>query len=212
MRRAGWARLACRTARLGGHVQACPDGPIERIWDHACRHRLCPPCAWLQMERWLATQKARWLACDHDPVILTLPHELNELWVANVAVMTQLLCASVQATWFALRREAKDLGAPPGMIATWHTWSQTLLLHPPLHTVVTGGGLKATGPWVAVRNGCLLPMAVVMAVFRGQRRAAIPQGLAQGTLQLPPGQSRQPMENLLNKWGRTKWHVHLRER
>ena len=212
VRRAVWALLACRTARLGGHVQACPDGHIERIWYNSCRHRRCPQCAWLQIERWLAKQKARLLACDHYHVIFTMPHELNELWVANVAVMTQLLFASVHATLVELLRDAKYLGAQPGMIATLHTWSQTLLLHPHIHTLVTGGGLNATGQWVAVRNGFLLPMAVVMAVFRGKLRAAIQQGLAQGTLQLPPGKSGQQMENLLNKLGRTKWNVPIRER
>jgi len=183
VRRAVWALLACRTARLGGHVQACPDGHIERIWYNSCRHRMCPQCAWLQIERWLAKQKARLLACDHYHVIFTMPHELNELWVANVAVMTQLLFASMHATLFELLRDAKYLGAQPGMIATLHTWSQTLLLHPHIHTLVTGGGLNA-----------------------------IQQGLAQGTLQLPTGKSRQQMENLLNKLGRTKWNVHIRER
>lgn len=63
-----------------------------------------------------------------------------------------------------------------------------------------------------VRNGFLLPMAVVMAVFRGKLRAAIQQGLAQGTRQLPPGKSRQQMEHLLNKLGRTKWNVPIGER
>jgi Transposase zinc-binding domain len=59
VRKAVWALLACRTAVLGGHVQRCPDGHVERVWYHSCRHRLCPPCHWLQIERWLATQKAR---------------------------------------------------------------------------------------------------------------------------------------------------------
>jgi hypothetical protein len=59
VRRAVWAILACRTAVLGGHVQACPEGHVERIWYHSCRHRMCPQCAWIQVERWLATQQAR---------------------------------------------------------------------------------------------------------------------------------------------------------
>ena len=45
VRRAVWALLACRTARLGGHVQACPDGHMERIWYNSCRHRMCQQCA-----------------------------------------------------------------------------------------------------------------------------------------------------------------------
>ena len=65
---------------------------------------------------------------------------------------------------------------------------------------------------MAVRNGFLLPMRVVMAVFRGKRLAAIRQGVVQGTLQLPAGQHRQQVENLLNKLGRVKWNVHIRER
>jgi hypothetical protein len=87
-----------------------------------------------------------------------------------------------------------------------------LILHPHLHCLVTGGGLKESGQWVAVRNGFLLPMRVVMGVFRGKLRAAICQGLRQGTLQLPVGQRRQQVENRLNKLGRTKWNVHIRER
>ncbi|MGH8068009.1 MAG: IS91 family transposase [Candidatus Entotheonellia bacterium] len=212
MRRAVWAMLACRTAVLGGHVQACPDGHVERIWYNSCRHRMCPQCAWVQIERWLVKQKARLLACEHYHVIFTIPHELSEVWLANVAVMSSLLFASVHDTLVELLGDAKYLGARPGIIATLHTWTQTLLLHPHIHCLVTGGGLHEAGHWVAVRNGYLLPMRVVMALFRGKLLAALRQRLAQGTLQLPPGKRRQQVENLLNKLGRQKWNVHIRER
>jgi Transposase zinc-binding domain/Putative transposase len=169
-----WAILAaCRTALLGGHVQACPEGHLERIWYNACRHRLCPPCAWIQIAGWIANQKARLLACDHDHAIFTMPHELNTLWLANVDVMSRRLFASVHDTRFELLGDGTSLGARPGIIATRHTWSQTLLLPPHLHGLVTGGGLQESGQWVAVRNGLRLPMRVVMAVFRGKLRAAI---------------------------------------
>jgi hypothetical protein len=206
------AILACRTAQLGGHLQACPDGHLERVWYHSCRHRMCPPCAWLQIERWLARQQARLWACDHSHVICTIPPELNDLWLANVAVMTQLLCASVHDTLCELLGDSKYLGARAGIIATLHTWTQTLLLHPHLHCLVTGGGLTAAGQWVAVSNGFLLPMRVVMALVRGKLLAAMRQGVAHGTLKPPEGKSRQQVENLLNQLGRTKWHVHIRER
>ena len=98
VRRAVWALLACCTAALGGHVQACPAGHIERVWYHACRHRLCPQGAWVQVERWLAKQKTRLLACDHYQVIFTLPHARNALWLAKGAAMSQLLFASVDET------------------------------------------------------------------------------------------------------------------
>jgi hypothetical protein len=98
------------------------------------------------------------------------------------------------------------------MIATLPTWSQTLLLHPPIHCLVTGGGLSQTGQWVAVRHGFLRPMAVVMALCRGKLLAAIRQGVAQGQLTLPESTRPQQFENRLTKLGRTKWNEHIRER
>jgi hypothetical protein len=212
VRRAVWAILACRTAVLGGHVQAWPEGQIERIWDNACRHRMGPPCAWVQTARWLAKQQARLLACEHYPVIVPLPHELNARWLANVAVRTQRLLASVHETLLELVGAAQYLGGQPGRIATRHTWSQTRVLHPHVHCLVTGGGLHAAGQWVAGRNGVLLPRRVVMAVFRGNLRGALPQGLQHGQLTPPAGRSRHPRDNRLTKLGRQKWHVHLCER
>jgi hypothetical protein len=42
VRRAARAIMQCRTAVLGGHVQACPDGHVARVWYNSCRHRSCP--------------------------------------------------------------------------------------------------------------------------------------------------------------------------
>jgi len=48
VRRAAHAIIQCRTAALGGHIQACPDGHVARVWYNSCRHRSCPQCAYLQ--------------------------------------------------------------------------------------------------------------------------------------------------------------------
>ena len=83
------------------------------------------------------------------------------------------------------------------------------MLHPHLHCVVTGGGLTDAGHWRPVRNGLLLPVRVVMAVFRGKLLAALRQGLAHDQLTWPEGRSRQQMANLLNQLGRTTWALRL---
>jgi transposase-like zinc-binding protein/putative transposase len=140
VRRAARAIMPCRTAALGGHIQACPDGHISRVWYNSCRHRSCPPCAYLQTAWWLALQRARLLACDHYHVIFTLPHDLNPLWLANVPVMTTLLLQAVRDTLSTLLADPKYLGAQPGILATLHTWSQTLILPPHVHCLVTGVG------------------------------------------------------------------------
>src|ERR687888_2276741 len=215
VRRAARAVMQCRTAALGGHLQACPDGHVSRVWYNSCRHRSCPQCAYLQTERWLALQRARLLACDHYHVIFTLPHDLNPLWLANVPVMTTLLFQAVRDTLVTLLADPQYLGAQPGILAALHTWSQTLLLHPHVHCLVTGGGLTPAGHWQAVHNGFLLPARVVMAVFRGKMVAAIRQTFARGVLALPAAMRPQQLVNLLNRLGhpaKTKWNVRIMER
>jgi len=215
VRKAARAVMQCRTAALGGHVQACPDGHFTRIWYNSCRHRSCPQCASLQTERWLTLQQARLLACDHYHVIFTLPHDLNALWLANVPVMSGLLFQVVRDTLDTLLADPKYLGAQPGIIAALHTWSQTLVLHPHLHWLVTGGGLTPDGHWKAVRNGFLLPVRVVMAVFRGKMLDAIRRACARDELVLPEAMRPQQFLNRLNRLGHaqtTPWNVHIRER
>lgn len=215
VRRAARAIMQCRTAALGGHVQSCPDGHTTRIWYNSCRHRSCPQCAFLQTERWLVLQQARLLACDYYHVIFTLPHDLNPLWLANGPVMSTLLFHAARDTLDTLLGEPKYLGAQPGIIAALHTWSQTLVLHPHLHCLVTGGGLSPAGHWVAVRHGFLLPMRVVMAVFRGKMLDTIRQAVACGEVVLPEAMRPQPFCNLLNRLGhptKTRWNVRIMER
>jgi len=215
VRKAARAIMQCRTAALGGHVQACPDGHVSRIWYNSCRHRSCPQCAYLQTERWLALQQARLLACDHYHVIFTLPHDLNPLWLANVQVMSTLLFQAVRDTLCTLLADPRYLGAPPGLLAALHTWSQTLVLHPHVHCLVTGGGLPPDGQWGAVRHGFLLPARVVMAVFRGKMVDAIRRTLARGELALPEPMGPPQWRNLLNRLGhprKTKWNVRIMER
>jgi hypothetical protein len=215
VRRAAHAIIRCRTAALGGHIQACPDGHVARVWYNSCRHRSCPQCAYLQTERWLALHRARLLACDHYHVIFTLPHDLNPLWLANVQMMTTLLFQAVRDTLCTLLADSKYLGAQPGILTALHTWSQTLVLHPHLHWLVTGGGLTPDGRWQAVRNGFVLPARVVMAVFRGKMLDAIRRAWTRGELVMPEGLRPQQVLNLLNRLGhprKTRWHVRIMER
>jgi Putative transposase/Transposase zinc-binding domain len=215
VRRAAHALMQCRTAALGGHIQACPDGHVARVWYNSCRHRSCPQCAYLQTERWLTLQRVRLLACDHYHVIFTLPHELNPLWLANVQMMTTLLFQAVRDTLCTLLADPKYLGAQPGLLTALHTWSQTLVLHPHLHCLVTGGGLTPDGHWRAVRHGFLLPARVVMAVFRGKMLDALRQAFARDALVLPAAMRPQQFLNLLHRLGhaqKTPWNVHIRER
>ncbi len=202
----------CRTAALGGHVQACPEEHVERHWYNSCKHRSCPVCNYTSVERWLDRQKARVLDCDHYHVIFTVDSALDRLWLANVRAMTELLFHAARDTIFELLGDVKYLGAEPGMIIALHTWGQTQNLHPHIHCLVTGGGLAPDGDWRAVTNGYLLPGRVVRDLFRGKFIAAVRRGLESGKLIVPAGERLQQVLNLLNKLGRKKWNVNIRER
>jgi hypothetical protein len=184
---------------------------VERVWYNSCRHRFCPQCAQLQIAQWLERQRARLLACDHYHVIFTLPRELNALWLANVREFAQLFFHAVWDTLSELLADPKYLGATPGMIAALHTWGQTLVLHPHLHCLVTGGGL-AGATWQAVHNGYLLPARVVMPVFRGKLLHALHQALDAGQLGGPAGLTLAQLRMLPHRLGRQPWHVQIMER
>lgn len=212
VRKAARALMKCRTAELGGHVQACPEGHYHRQWYNSCRHRVCPQCNWLQIEQWLQRQNERLLKCGHYHMIFTPPHELNEIWLLNVRRMTDILFTCVRDTLYEFFFDEKHIGGKPGIIATLHTWSQTLILHPHIHCLITEGGLKG-GEWIGTRlKGYLIPVRAVMAVFRGKLLAYIDRAVEKGELTLPEGMTIQRWRNLKNKLGRTKWNVHIRER
>ena len=97
------------------------------------------------------------------------------------------------------------------MLAALHTWGQTLVLHPHLHCLVTGGGWDGDS-WKAVRHGYLVPARVVMPMFRGKLLAALHAALDAGQLTLPAGVTLAQLRMLLNRLGRTKWHVQLMTR
>jgi hypothetical protein len=210
--KAAAALMACRTAALGGHVQACPEGHEQRVWYNSCKHRACPQCAYLQVEQWLTAQQARLLACDHYHVVFTLPRELHALWRVNRRGFADLLFRAARDTLFTLLEDPRYLGAVPGLIVALHTWGRTLCLHPHVHCLVTGGGWTKDGTWKPVRGGFLLPVRVVAALFRGKLLAALREGVSRGGLRLPDGLDPRASERLVLRLGRVRWNVRIQER
>jgi hypothetical protein len=118
----------------------------------------------------------------------------------------------MRATVLEFLHDPKYLGATPGIVAALHTWGQTLVLHPHLHCLITAGGVTSEGQGQEARRRFLFPIRAVSVVFRGKFLAAVRRELEADRLQLPPDLSAQKLQNLLNKLGRTKGNVHIRER
>ena len=167
--RAMGAIKACRTAALGGHVDQCDQCGAVRISYNSCRNRHCPKCQSLAKERWIEARKADVLPVPYFHVVFTLPQELRPVALRNQRVLYNLLFKAAWQTLNELGKDSKYLGAQIGVTGILHTWSQTLVDHPHLHCVVTGGGLSKDGKrWISARRRFFLPVRVVSRLFRGK--------------------------------------------
>ncbi len=177
--------VACRTAALGGHLDACDACGHERVSYNSCRDRHCPKCQSTARAQWVAERVQRLLPVPYFHVVFTIPGELNPLTLRNRKLVFDILFAAASQTLLTIAREPRHLGAQIGFTAVLHTWGQNLLFHPHLHCVVTGGGLSADGTgWVAGRRNYLLPVKVLGALFRGKFMAALDRAFSDGALDL----------------------------
>jgi len=159
----------CRTAELGGHVDQCDQCGALRISYNSCRNRHCPKCQSLDKERWLEAREEDLLPTPYFHTVFTLPQGLRPLALRNQKVVYKLLFKSGSETLIKLAKDSKHLGAEIGFIAILHTWTQTLMDHPHLHCLVTGGGLSLDGKrWVSSREDFFLPVNVLSSLFRGK--------------------------------------------
>ena len=188
---------ACRTATLGGHLQACDHCGTRQYSYHSCRNRHCPKCHRDQTQRWLEKQRARLLPCAYYLVTFTLPAELRSLARAHQKRVYGLLMTAAAAALLKLTADPRFLGARPGLLAVLHTWTRALLYHPHVHILVTAGGLHRQLPiWVSPRHSrFLVPGRALSRLFRGKFGAGL---RAAGLLDQVPA----------TVW-RTEWVVHL---
>ena len=161
------ALAQCRTAALGGHVDACSDCGTIHISYNSCRNRHCPKCQGHKREEWIQKREADLLPCSYYHVVFTLPQQINALALHQPAPVYNALFASV---WATLSQFATTEGLQLGMIAVLHTWGQNLSLHPHLHCIVPGGGVDARGNWKQRLHSdkYLFPAKALSKVFRAK--------------------------------------------
>jgi hypothetical protein len=167
--------VACRTAALGGHVQACDHCGTQQYSYHSCRNRHCPKCHGEQTKRWLDRQRARLLPCTYFLATFTLPAELRALARSHQKLVYGVLMTAAAAALLKLTADPRYLGARPGLLAVLHTWTRALLYRPHVHMLVTAGGLGGPDPtWVEPRHaGFLVPGRALSRLFRGKVRAGL---------------------------------------
>jgi hypothetical protein len=158
----------CRTAALGGHVEACADCGHQRIAYNSCRNRHCPKCQGGAARAWLAEREADLLPVGYFHVVFTLPAEIADVAFQNKAVVYDLLFQAASETMLRIAADPRHLGARIGITAVLHTWGSALTHHPHVHMVVPGGGIALDDQrWIASRPAFLLPVRVLGKLFRG---------------------------------------------
>lgn len=173
----------CRTAALGGHVEACDQCGHQRVAYNSCRNRHCPKCQATAAAEWMEAREAELLLVEYFHVVFTLPSALGPIALQNQREVYGLLFRAASETLRQIAADPKHLGAEIGFLAILHTWGQNLQHHPHVHCVVPGGGLAADGSrWIACRPGFFLPVRVLSRVFRGKFLALLRGAFDRGQL------------------------------
>jgi hypothetical protein len=157
----------CRTADLGGHIDACDECGKISISYNSCRNRHCPKCQGKNREDWIQARTTELLPVPYFHVVFTLPEAINSLAIHQPTLVYDIL---FEATWETLQTFGKTKEIQPGMIAVLHTWGQQLSLHPHLHCIVPGGGVNKDGQWQNSRTDgkFLFPVKALSKVFRAK--------------------------------------------
>jgi hypothetical protein len=123
------------------------------------------------------------LPVEYHHVVFTLPDMLHALFRANPRRAYGLFFAAVAETLHDVARNPRHLGATIGFSCVLHTWTQTLLFHPHIHCIVTGGGLDPERRrWIAARRGFLFPVRILAKLFRAKLLRRLENGLDDETL------------------------------
>jgi hypothetical protein len=211
------AIIECRTAALGGHVEACDDPGCDhqQIYYNSCRNRHCPKCQSLARAQWIEDRQSELLDCPYFHVVFTLPEEIAAIAFQNKRVVYGLLFEATAETLTTIAADPKHLGAEIGFFAVLHTWGQNLMHHPHLHCVVPGGGLSPDGQrWIPSRPNFFLSVRVLSRFFRRRFLELLQQSFEDGKIQffgaLEPLREHEAFLAYLNPVRQKEWVVYAK--
>jgi hypothetical protein len=195
--RALYRITACRTGRLGGHAQYCPEcaGLVE-FTPHSCRDRLCPVCRGAEAHAWLEARQAEVLPVRYFHAVVTLPTRYSHAVRDHPERLGGELLAGAAEALQEVAGGPHGPGGELGILAVLHTWGRNLGWHAHVHCLIPGVVLRAEGTFALIATRFLVPIRALRKVFPAiltrRFRKALP-GFD------PPGSA----------W-RTPWNVHIR--
>src|SRR5215510_567536 len=204
------AIVRCRTAALGGHIDACTRcGHRAAISYNSCRNRHCPKCQTGARERWIQARRRELLPSPYVHVVFTLPPQLASLALQNKKAIYGLLLRASAETLLEAARNPRHLGAEIGFFSVLHTWNQRLQLHPHVHCVIPAGGLSRDHTrWIRSHPRFFLPIYVLRRVFRGKFVDQLKSAFQQGQLHLSGNLAPLAQPKIFASWLRPLFRKH----
>lgn len=171
-RAAACAIMACRTAKLGGHLFECAQCDQRHYAYHSCNHRACPRCGHGQTSQWIERQKIKLLPVPYAMVTFTVPEELRAAIRSHQKLLYPALFRESSGALKDAASRPKHLGGQLGFLGVLHTWTRQLIFHPHIHYIVPMGGLSHDGlRWMRPKyTQFFLPERVLAARFRNRLR------------------------------------------
>jgi hypothetical protein len=164
----------------------------------------------MRREQWIQDRISELLPTTYFHIVFTLPQELRSLCMGNRKVMFNLLFEASTYTICKLTRDAKFLGATPGIVSILHTNGQDLCFHPHVHCIVTGGGVGTKGIWRKEKrsNGAfLLPRRAMEKIYKAYFLAQLKKLNAQNQLLV---QNQAALDNTIQQVAVKKWNVYAK--
>lgn len=159
----------CKTIEGGYTVYGCMNCEHTFHRYNKCKDRNCPICNNLKTELWVDNQQADLVDAPYYHLVITLPHELNNLVKENKKRLYSLLLKAASETVIELSIDPKYLGGTPGITEVLHTWDQKLNYHVHCHAIVTGLGLTKNNEIVYnKKDDFFIPCKVLSDKFRGK--------------------------------------------
>lgn len=182
--RALGALQKCRTAYMGGHVEACVGCGETRVAFNSCRNRHCPKCGAIDKEKWVLAREKDLLPVKYFHVVFTVPDTLNSLFLNNQEAMYDMLFATSWGVLSDFGKTKKWAGGKVGATGILHTWGQNLHYHPHVHFIVPAGALMPGGEWKHSRSRgkYLFKVDSLSGVFRARFVDALRKQVKEGSI------------------------------
>lgn len=193
----------CGTEEYGFSKFSCPRCGYMEIHYGTCGDANCPSCGSRKREAWIEKQKSKAVNAPAYHIIMTVPDDLNPLFVHDMKFMDSALLA---ASAWALRKISADpkyFGADlPGFFSCLHTWGSNMSLHPHVHIVFYAVGLDKNGELVYPKSKVwLFPAKKLAALFRKKMMKLIRKRFSHS-----PDFTKQ-----LNAASNKEWNVEIRK-